>query len=100
MEFPGDIDEETKFDAILGLFKEKPIASGHISPFMTRPKPNSTRRRVIVDLSWPLGASVIAGIDKTSYLDSDFQLTFPTVDDITSELKHLGRGALIYKVDI
>ena len=103
-QFPADINayiqEETKFDAILGPFKEKPIPLGHSSPFMTRPKPNSSRRRVIVDLSWPLGASVNAGIDKNSYLDSEFVLTFPTVDDITNELVKLGRGAHIYKVDV
>ena len=103
-EFPADIDayidKETKFDAILGPFKEKPIALSHSSPFMTRPKPNSDRRHVIIDLSWSLGASVNASIYKNSYLDSDFSLTFPTVDDITAELKTLGRGALLYKVDV
>ena len=67
---------------------------------MSREKPNSDRRRVIIDLSWPLGASVNSGIDKTSYLNSAFSLTFPTVDDITTELTHLGRGALLCKVDI
>ena len=67
---------------------------------MTRPKPNSSRRRVIIDLSWPLGLSVNAGIDKNSYLDSDFALTFPTLDDIIAELKKLGCGALLYKVDV
>ena len=35
-------------------------------------------------LGWPLGASVNAGIDKTSYLNSAFSLTFPTVDVIIS----------------
>ena len=40
---------------------------------MTRAKPNSDRCHVIVDLSWPPGASVNAGIDKTSYLDTIFQ---------------------------
>ena len=40
---------------------------------MTRAKPNSDRRHVIVNLSWPPGASVNAGIDKTSYLDTIFQ---------------------------
>ena len=65
-----------------------------------RAKPNSDRRRVIIDLSWPLGASVNAGIDKMSYLTSAFALTFPTGDDITTELTHLGHGALLYKVDI
>ena len=51
-------------------------------------------------MSWPSGASVNAGIGKDSYLDSKFCLTFPTVDDITTELKKLGRGALLYKVDV
>ena len=103
-DFPSDIDayieEELKYDALLGPFKQHPIPSGHCSPFMSRPKPNSDRRRVIVDLSWPLGASVNAGIDKTSYLGSAFSLTFPTVDHITTELTRLGRGALIFKVDV
>ena len=72
-----------------------PLANGHISPFMSRPKPDSDRRRVIIDLSWPVGESVNAGIDKTSYLGSDFDLQFPTVDNITNELKALGKGALL-----
>ena len=104
IDFPKDIEaylqEELSYGALLGPFETHPIKGGHCSPFMTRSKPNSDRRRVIVDLSWPHGASVNAGIDKASYLDSAFELTFPTVDDITSELKRLGRGAHIYKVDV
>ena len=90
------IQEETSYGAILGPFKENPITNAHTSPFMTR----NMRRRVIIDLSWPLGASVNAGIDKDTYLGSLFALTFPTVDVITSELKRLGRGALLYKIDV
>ena len=63
-------------------------------------QPNSDRCRIIVDLSWPPRASVNAGIDKTSYLDSFISLTFPTVDDITSQLQCLRRGALLYKIDV
>ena len=103
-EFPKDIEaylaEESKHKAILGPFESNPIIGGHSSPFMTRHKPNSEHRRVIIDLSWPLGASVNAGIDKHTYLGSEFELTFPSVDDITEELKRLGRGALLYKVDV
>ena len=103
-EFPSDVDtyieEECKFGALLGPFDLNPIKNAHSSPFMTRHKPNSERRRVIIDLSWPLGASVNSGIDKNTYLDAPFTLTFPTVDDITSELKRLGRGALLYKIDV
>ena len=104
VDFPADIEayieEELKYGALLGPFPRHPISAGHCSPFMTRAKPNSDRHRVIVDLSWPPGASVNASIDKTSYLDSVFSLTFPTVDDITGQLKRLGRGALLYKIDV
>ena len=104
VDYSCDIDayiaEEQKYDAILGPYDEKPIHGGHSSPYMTRSKPNSDRRRVIIDLRWPIGASVNAGIDKNAYLDAPFALTFPTVDDITNELKCLGRGAFLYKVDV
>ena len=103
-EYPKDVDayiqEETSYGAILGPFKENPIKNSHTSPFMTRNKPNSDRRRVIIDLSWPIGASVNSGIDKDTYLGTPFALTFPTVDVITDELKRIGRGALLYKIDV
>ena len=93
-EFPEDIEaylsEEGKHKAILGPFETNPIVGGHSSTFMTRHKPNSDHRRIIIDLSWPLGVSVNAGIDKHTYLNSEFELTFPSVDDITDQLKHLG----------
>ena len=92
--------EELEYGALLGPFKEPPIPSSHCSPFMTQAKPNSDRGRGIIDLSWLIGASVNAGIDKDSYLDSNFCLIFPTVDDITGELKKLGHDTLLYKVDV
>ena len=67
---------------------------------MTRDKPGSKHRRVIIDLSWPLGSSVNAGIDKASYMGTDFVLVLPTVDNITDQLKALGRGSHLYKIDI
>ena len=94
------LQEEHKFNAILGPFKENPIPGGHCSPFMTRHKPNSERRRVIIDLSWSLGASVNAGIDKNTYLGSDFELMFSSVDDITNVLKRLGKGVFLYRIDV
>ena len=104
IDFPADtdasIDKETKYDAILGLLKDKPIARGDCSPFMTRANPNSDSPQVIIDLSWTLCAFVNAGVDKNSYLDGNFYLSFPTVDDITAELKKLQRDTLLYKVDV
>ena len=102
--FPADVDaylsEEIKYGAILGPFSHCPITDCHFSPFMTREKSTSTNRRVIVDLSWPKHFSVNAGVDKNSYLGTDFILSFPTIDDITDAVKKVGRGAHIYKIDV
>ena len=103
-EFPADVDtyieEECKFGALQGPFDVTPIENAHSLPFMTRNKPTSDRHRVIIDLSWLLGASVNSGIDKNMHLDAPFTLTFPTVDDIVSEFKHLRHGALLYKIGV
>ena len=103
-QFPTHVDaylvEEKQFGAILGPFTKNPITNCHYSPFMTRKKSGSDNRRVIMDLSWPKDCSVNAGIDKNSYLNTEFALTFPTVDHVTQELKKLGRGAHLFKIDI
>ena len=91
--------EELKHGAILGLFKHKPIPL-HISPFMTRDKPDSDTRRTIVDLSWPKGQSVNARVQKDEYLGSHFILNYPSVDDIVKRLIELGPGSLLCKTDI
>ena len=88
--------EEIEHGAIIGPYEISPIPDCHISPFMTREKPNTPNRREIIDLSWPKDNSVNAGVD----LGSEFSLTFPTIDDITNELVKIGPGCHIYKVDI
>ena len=55
------IQEELKHGAIMGPFNSPPIPL-HVSPFMTRPKADSDVRRTIIDLSWPKGHSVNAGV--------------------------------------
>ena len=57
-----------------------------ISPFMSREKPEFNNRRIIIDLSWSLSQSVNSGIDKISYLGTDFTLVLPIVDYITDRL--------------
>ena len=103
-EFPADVEaylsEEIKYGAMLGPFSHCPITDCHFSPLLTREKSNSTNRHVMVDLSWPKHFSVNAGIDKNSYLGTDFILSFPTIDDITDAVKKVGRGAHIYKIDV
>ena len=101
---PQDIEaylsEEIKFVAILGPFVSDPIPQCHKSPFMTREKPNSIHRQVVVDLSWPKGSSVNTGVNKDSCLGTDFVLPLPTIDHITSCVKASGPGTHLYKIDI
>ena len=104
LQHPSDIDtylsEEISHKAIIGPYAVNPIQGCHVSPFMSREKSGSTNRRVIIDLSWPRDNSVNSGIDKDSYLGTEFNLTFPTIDHIVNEVKQAGRGCHVFKVDV
>ena len=93
------IQEELQYKALYGPYESVPFQV-HVSPLMTRKKQNSDNRRTIVDLSWPLGQSVNAGVKKIFYLGTYFDLKYPSIDHIVKKLKLLGTGALLYKVDI
>ena len=67
---------------------------------MTREKPDSKHRRVIVDLRFPPDHSINAGVTPDTYLGTPFLLTLPTIDDITKKIIKLGRGSLLYKIDV
>ena len=84
---------------MVGPFKKNPFPQLHVSPMMTRPKPDGTRR-LIVDLSWPIGKGVNSYIPDTWFDDFEFALRYPTVDHIVARISELGPDALVYKVDL
>ena len=94
------IDTELSYNAILGPFDKPPIIPMHISPIMTRPKKNSEKRRIVVDLSWPRSMSVNDGIPINEYLGKPINLTLPTIDYMSSRVRELGRGCYLYKLDL
>ena len=69
-------------------------------PIFDKRKLNPENHRVIVDLSWPIGESVNGGIDKHSYLGTDFTLSLPTIDHITEQVKAIGWDCQLYNVDL
>ena len=75
-------------------FQDPPIADLHISPMMTRDKPNAVHSRVIIDLSFPQDTSVNFGVCKDIYLGTPFLLKLPAIDNVTEQIKALG-GAFI-----
>lgn len=91
---------ETHHGALMGPFGTSPFAGCHINPLMTREKRDSDKRRIIMDLSWPPGASVNTGIPKDTYLGSPYKLKLPTVDDAINMIKAQGRGCYVYGLDL
>lgn len=103
--YPVHIDQylatEMQFKAIEGPMDTPPFHPWmRISPLMTRPKKESEKRRVIVDLSFPEGQAVNTGIDTTYYMGNDISYTLPTISDLISKLRVEGKGALIWKADL
>ena len=100
--FPEAIDDylrtELNHGAILSPFHNVPHQQFHCSPLLTRPKDNG-KRRVILDLSFPKGASVNTFVDREHFDHCRFKLKFPTIDDVTSHITSL-KHPLVAKMDI
>ena len=100
--FPLDVDpyftKETEHKAIVGPCEHIPFPI-HYSPLLSRPKPDDTRR-VIVNMSYPYGASLNDRISNTHYDSVDFVLKYPSVEDIVNMVQDLGNDVLLSKIDI
>ena len=93
------IREEISHDAMLGPYDTPPFEL-HTSPFMTRDKANSNNKRVIVDLSWPIGNSVNNGSSGSKYENLEFVLSLPTIDHVIRAIHRFGKGSKIAKINI
>ena len=65
---------------------------------MTRDKLSSEYRTVIIDLRWPIGQYLNSGVSSDKYLDTEFVLTYPSVDNISDEILKLGKHGHITQV--
>ena len=87
-----------KNQALIGPFEKAPIPELCYSPLMSVPK--DTKRRVIVDFSFPAGRSVNDGISANSYLGFEVDFSLPSVQSMVYRLNNLGVGCLMYKRDL
>ena len=95
------VEEEVRLGALLGPFHDPPFVPWtQVSPMMTRPKKNSSKRRVIVDLSYPGKASVNAGIRRGQYQGVPFNYRLPGVTDLADEVSRLGPACYMWCVDL
>ena len=95
------IDKESSHGAVMGPYKKIPFnCKVGISPLSTRPKKDSVDRCIILDLSFPIGNSVNDGIGRDEYLGLPAKLSFPKVDDFALHIYTLGRGCMMFKIDL
>ena len=104
--YPQDVQyylaTEIRHKAIWGPYVHPPLPGFHTSPFLSRPKPNSAHRRMIVDLSWPKGASVNYATSSHIHMNSACALTYPTIDQMVHEAvgKNGSDSCHLFKVDL
>ena len=67
---------------------------------LTRPKRDTTKLRVVLDLSFPDGLSVNSEIPRTHLDGAAFKLRLPTVHDLAAIVATLGQGCHLYKIDL
>lgn len=86
---------------MIGPFSTNPFTSEiAISPLNSVPKSTSNERRVILDLSWPVGTSVNDGISPDTYLGEEIHLTYPSIDNIAEHIVKHGPGCHTFKRDL
>lgn len=95
------LQTECAYGAMLGPFKELPFTPWvRMSPVMSRPKKDTNKRRIIIDLTYPEGSGVNSGIDIHSILGRDISYKLPSIWDLVAYLQTIGPGAWIWVADL
>ena len=95
------IETKLREGALFGPFDVPPFTPwAQCSPIMTRPKSTPRKQRIIVDLSFPQGASVNTGIPRREYLGIPHSYRVPSVADLGARLVGQGRGAYLWSADV
>ena len=95
------VNTELRYHAIAGPFRNNPFPQPLICcPLQTVPKRGSSKRRVVMDLSFPPHASVNIGIPDSFYLNEPYKLRLPGIDRLCEFILQLGQGCLLYKLDL
>ena len=86
-----------------GLFPRPPfIPWCQTNTLLTHPKCNSTDRRIIMDLSWPLPPfiRINGGTPRESYLGSYKKMHLPSAQDFCDLIRTADKGCYLYSADV
>ena len=67
---------------------------------MSREKPESDKRRIIVYLSWPKVGSINNAVKEGTYIGLDFMLPLPTIEHVIRAVNKFGQNSFIAKIDV
>ena len=88
------ISKELSRGHVAGPFRQTPYEKLACSPLGAVPKKDGSYR-LIIDLSSPPGRSINDGV-----LKNDHSVVFSRFDDAVTMVQHLGKGAIMAKIDI
>ena len=95
------LEKEVRLGAMLGPFDAPPFHDWfQTSPLMSVAKKDSDTRRVIIDLSFPVGHSVNDGVLKNHFQGVPLTYTLPTIADLASRVAASGPGTYLWKSDL
>ena len=92
------ISKEVGLGAMLGPCDYRDFDHYPCSILLTRPK-DRNKRRVILNLSHPYGASVNDSVSKSHFDGRRFTLKFPSIDDIVQDILEI-EDPVIFKIDV
>ena len=93
------IATELRHEALAVPFSRPPFREWfRVNPMLTRPKRDSLKRRVVLDLSFPELTSVNTHIPRGSLDSAPFKLKLPTALDFAALISTLGKGCALYKI--
>ena len=92
---------ECSLGGMIGPFCKSPFKEWYqLSLLMKRPKKDSSKKRIIMDLSFPLGKAVNAGILKRFFQCKPFSFTLPSVTTLTDRLVLSSPSSFLWSADL
>ena len=92
------IQREKAHGTLLGPAKDIQCPYIHCSPLLTRHK-DISKRRIILNLSYPKGQSVNDIVYKNKFDNRKFTLKFPSINDVVRDANTID-DTLIFKIDV
>ena len=95
------ISKELSYQSVCGRYQCNPFSTDCvISPLQCVPKHDSTKPRIVHDLSFPPDASMNSCNPSDTFLNEPYKLILPGIDRLIEFVNWLGQGCYVFKKDL